>query len=216
MLLNIDRVLQLLSEGKDIAAIEKLSGASAEIIVSLISEARDIIARYEPEKSRRKITLRRRTATDDPTDLLAGAELTAVPVEGALQMYVAVSRRLKGFSAGILLSDTSDKQLGKINYHLNETTDKAALLKTIARACRIALYYRTRSLRIYIDNSMVHRIVSGKDQSPAALEAVAEIESLRSSFGSLRIELITPAANEKARYLSTKRVRRRGEQRGDG
>jgi len=92
MLLSIDRVLQLLAEGKSIQKIAELSGAEAEDVSRLIDEVRTMIDSMDKAKSRKKVILRKKgpaesepDGAEEPDDenmkeIFEGAELHAVPL----------------------------------------------------------------------------------------------------------------------------------------
>jgi len=60
MLLSIDRILQLLAEGKSIQKIAELSGTEFETVCKIIEEARKLLANHEGIKSRKKILIRKK------------------------------------------------------------------------------------------------------------------------------------------------------------
>jgi hypothetical protein len=60
MLLNMDRVLGLLAEGKDIEKIAVLASCPREDVVALIEEARTLLARHEGPRFRKKVVLKKK------------------------------------------------------------------------------------------------------------------------------------------------------------
>ena len=211
MLLSIDKVLSLLAEGKDVKKIAAAAGVEDSDVVSFIEEARRIILKYDPEKIRKKISIKKKTElTGSESELFGGTDLSAVPVESSLKVYCAVSFRNDVFAAGVLIKDVADQLLGKIHYSLTERNEKEALLSTVLKSLRIASYFKTRHLRVYIDNIPLIRLVSGKDEAaePATAELVSSVNEMISSFPDARIEILRANQNEGANYLSKKRIKK--------
>ena len=59
MLLSIDRVLQLVSEGKTIEKIAELAECNSADVVNLIEDARELINRHEKASGRKKVIIKK-------------------------------------------------------------------------------------------------------------------------------------------------------------
>jgi hypothetical protein len=98
MLLSIDRILQLISEGKSLEKIAELAACEVSDVTGLINEARELLSRHEKSLTRRKIILKKKKENpssqqshDDSyiREILNGAELSAIPVNTPIIMYIA-------------------------------------------------------------------------------------------------------------------------------
>ena len=98
MLLSIDRVLQLLGEGKSLEKIAELSNADVTDVQNVITEARDLLNSTEKAKARKKIIIKKKDlpGSDGPEtpedrtgeeEIFEGAELSAVPLGSSLVIY---------------------------------------------------------------------------------------------------------------------------------
>lgn len=56
MLLSIDRVLQLLSEGKTLDKIAEMASCETEDVTEIVEQARRILSKYEKQNSRKKLS----------------------------------------------------------------------------------------------------------------------------------------------------------------
>lgn len=211
MLLSIDKVLAMLSEGKDIEKIAVSAGTDTKDVVEFIEEARTLLMKYEPDKSRKKIVIKKKIdMSGDEIELFAGADLSAVPVESSLKIFAAVFKKTDQYASGILIKDFSDTLLGKVHYSLTDNSEKEALFSTMIKSMRIASYFKTKSLRLYIDNSPVMRLVLGKDE-PAdqrIADLLSSFHEIYSSFPDARVEILSPSQNDGAKYLSQKRIKK--------
>ena len=63
MLLSIDRVLQLLAEGKSIEKIAELANVDSNDVLAIIEEARKIVNQFDKQKSKSKIIIKKKNNT---------------------------------------------------------------------------------------------------------------------------------------------------------
>ena len=64
MLLSIDRILQLISEGKNIEKIAELAECDISEVVDIIQEARELLLKHEKAFAKRKIILKKRLSQE--------------------------------------------------------------------------------------------------------------------------------------------------------
>ena len=60
MLLSIDRVLQLLAEGKSIEKIAELANVDSNDVLAIVEEARKIVNQFDKQKSKSKIIIKKK------------------------------------------------------------------------------------------------------------------------------------------------------------
>ncbi|HEY1407099.1 MAG TPA: hypothetical protein VF857_10860 [Spirochaetota bacterium] len=215
MLLSIDKVLQLFAEGKDIEKIAELAELSVSDVRTIIEEARVLLSRHEKERSRKKIIIRKKSHAseaaerteergDDSSDhgpsFLAGAELSAVPVEDTLVMNIAVVVENNICGVGIILHDSADRQVGKMSYTLNRITEKRALLKAVERSYEIALYFRARQLRLRTHDPIFVKQFNGDiTVQDDDFKTLIDAENKKIAAGGclFRLEAVSPLSNEK-------------------
>jgi len=65
MLLSIDRVLQLLTEGKSVDKISELAKCDEKDVLVVIGEARNLLNKYEKPIARKKIILKKKIDNSD-------------------------------------------------------------------------------------------------------------------------------------------------------
>lgn len=225
MLLSIDRVLQLLSEGKSIEKIAELAQCEDENVIEVINKARTIINKYEKPIARKKIKIRKSNETENNssypdskkidadrelTKVLSGAELSAVPVDSSLTMYI------KGVSDGnsepagiaVIIHDSDDHQVGKVSSYAGRGSKYFAEYSALVRALKIAMYFKTQKLRILTDSEMLIKQVQGelevnhnylKKLYNEALSIIDEIKNFK-------IEYVSKNFNDKAYYLACKGI----------
>src|SRR3990172_12666906 len=162
MLLSIDRVLQLLAEGKSLDKIAELAHCSVPNVVEVIKEAGEIINRDEKPAARKKIMIKRSAETDGadepgvpPDDeasgnIFTGAELSTIPLNSSLTMYIdgASSGNPGPAGIGILIVDQDGRQVGKISAYIGKRTNNFPEYTALIRALKIARYFTTRVLKI--------------------------------------------------------------------
>lgn len=222
MLLSIDKVLQLLAEGKDVAKIEELSGAGYDDIVTLIEEARVLLAKHEHERSRKKLILKRKiqvpTGSDriknddsgeDLPSFLGGAELSAVPVEDLLVINIAAVERGGITGIALIIHDKEDRQVGKLSYCLRRVAARRALIRAATRAAEIAEYFRASAVRVRSNDDIFVRQINGEIyvQEPD-LKAQYEAFQTMASAGKrpCKCELLPTLSNDKTTYLAEKAI----------
>ena len=123
MLLSIDRVLQLLAEGKSVERIAELSQVRDEDVRSIIEDARRLLLEHNKARAKKKIIIDK--VKESPNgypaspeldlnvaEIFAGAELTAVPLASSLIMYVdgASSGNPGPAGIGIVIDEVSINQ----------------------------------------------------------------------------------------------------------
>ena len=224
MLLSIDRVLQLLAEGKDVVKISELSGASPDDIANVIEDARSLLARHEKEKSRKKVIIKKKVhsvndvsridngsadADDSLPSFLEGAELSAVPVEDTLVINIAAVERGGICGIAIIIHDNADRQVGKLSYYLRRVPARRALIRASIRAYEIAAYFRATSVKIRSNDDIFVRQING--------EIYVQEDDLQQQYDSFhsvakkgpskyRCEIIPTLQNDKATYLAEKAI----------
>lgn len=222
MLLSIDKILQLFSEGKDIEKIAELAEISVPDVRGIIEEARSLLARHEKERSRKKIIIRKKTHTSETSDrtdtgesetqgenpsFLIGAELAAVPVEDTLVLNIAVHAERGLCGVAIIMHDANDRQVGKMSYTLNRINEKAALLKAIERSVEIAKYFRATQLRLRCHEEIFIKQFNGDisiqdDDFRSAVELLnKKIAAEKFSF---RLEPVSRLSNEKTDFMAVR------------
>ncbi len=220
MLLSIDRVLQLLAEGKSLQKISELSGADVEDVKNVIGEARRIIDSLDKAKGRKKIILKRKSPVDSDLsgeeepgeehmkEIFDGAELSAVPLGSSLVIYVdGASRGNPGPAGiGIVINDSDDRQVGKVCAYIGEQTNNFAEYTALIRALKIAIYYKTRVLRIRTDSELVVKQLKGeyKVNNENIRPLYNEAVKLKKLINSCKIEHVSRNFNDKADYLAKK------------
>lgn len=218
MLLSIDKVLQLLSEGKDITKIAELADTGEDEVVKIIEDARDIVNRYDRARSRKKVIIKKTdkdtvrnlssNEVDITSEIFEGAELSAVPWESALTIYTdGASRGNPGPSGiGIVIYDQDDRQVGKVSSYLGNKTNNQAEYQALIRALRIALYFKTKVLKVRTDSELIVKQVTGeyKVSNSNIINLYEEVIRLKKQFKNCKIEHVTRNFNDKADYLAKK------------
>jgi len=217
MLLSIDRVLHLIINGKSLDKIAELADCSVDDVKQILEESRTLIHRHEKNISKKKIILRKhkidesdQDGEDDETtrDIFDGAELTTVPLGSTLTMYVdGASKGNPGPAGiGIVIHDSDDRQVGKVSARLGIGTNNFAEYQALIRALRIAIYFKTKKLKIRTDSELIVRQIEGTYSVKNKLiqkyydTAIALIKKIPNC----RIEHVTRNFNEKADYLAKK------------
>lgn len=217
MLLSIDRVLQLLAEGKSLEKISELASCEVSDVVGLIEEARELINRHEKVSGRRKVIIKKKNAgsesdttgpdADAAREVLGGAELAAIPVNSSLTMYV------NGYSdpetgnagIGIVIFDREDRQVGKVCDFIGKRSPAAAEYVSMIRALKLAEYFRVSELKIRTDSEkIVRQVKSGKKSPSEHKELFEDVLRLISGINNVRVEQISSSQNDKADYLAKK------------
>jgi len=218
MLLSIDRVLQLISEGKNIEKIAELADCDVTDVSALIEEAREHLAKSDRTFSKRKIILKKKKtlsadiiSNTDQTyikEILTGAELAAIPVNTPLTMNVgAFSSGNPGHSGiGIIIFDQEERQVGKVSDYTGKRTIVSADYAVFIRALKLAVYFQVSELKIRTDSeAIVRQLVSDfKTKDSEVLKFLSETTPLIEKVKKFKVEHIVKSSNDKAIYLATK------------
>jgi len=218
MLLSIDRVLQLISEGKNIEKIAELAECEPDDVVTLIEEARELLSKNEKNFSKRKVILKKKKQenTENITvvnqnyikEILNGAELAAIPVNTPLTMNVGgVSSGNPGHSGiGIIIFDQDDRQVGKVSEYIGKRTGPGAEHVVFVRALKLAIYFQVSELKIRTDSeAIVRQLVDDfKTKDSDTLKFISEAALLIKKIKKFKVEHIVKSSNDKAIYLATK------------
>jgi ribonuclease HI len=214
MLLSIDRVMQLIIEGKSIEKIAELAGCAADDVKHVLEECRQLLQKHEKILSKKKVIIKRQrdnlSENDDDhiKDIFEGAELSAVPLGSSLTMYIdgASSGNPGPSGIGIVIHDSEDRQVGKVSARLGYATNNVAEYSALIRALKIAIYYETKRLRIRTDSQLIVKQIEGeysvKNDTMLKLYNVA-IELMK-KIPNCKIEHVTRSLNDKADYLAKK------------
>ncbi len=223
MLLSIDRVLKLLAEGKSLEKIAELAHCEIKDVVNVIEEAILIIDKYEKQFSRKKIIIKKGSESheEEHTDngeneqsieslLFEGAELSTIPLNSSLTMYVdgASSGNPGPAGIGIVIFDHDGRQIGKISSYIGTRTNNYAEYSALIRALKIAIYFKAKVVKIRTDSELVVKQISGdfkvKNDQIKKLHDLAV--SLLKSIDNCKIEHVPRSQNDKADYLAKKAI----------
>ncbi len=217
MLLSIDRVLQLLAEGKSLEKIAELSDVDVSEIQSVIEEARKIILEYDKQRAKSKIIVKKKSSITQDKDeservsenIFDGLEvLSTIPTESVLTMYIdGASKGNPGHAGiGIVIYDGDDRLVGKVSAYIGKKTNNQAEYTALLRAIQLALYFKTKTLKIRSDSELVVRQLSGEYQvSNANIKKLYEkVMDLKKQIPNVKIEHVMRNFNEKADFLAKK------------
>jgi len=222
MLLSIDRVLQLLAEGKSLEKISEMASCKPEDVSEIVEKGRKILAKYEKQTSRKKIILkkkefeRREFAEEDETSLIfSGSELSAVPVGSVLTIYLAAfnddDKKTSGF--GLTIHDKEDRQVGKVSYFCGKCSESIALYRSVLRAVKIGNYFSSKVIKIRNDNETFLKQASGDIvvEDPALKRIIDEISGEMKKDIKYLFEPVSKVPVEKAKFLAKRAIEQRGE-----
>jgi ribonuclease HI len=218
MLLSIDRVLQLIGEGKSIDRIAELAECDLSDVKTLIEEARELLIKHEKNFSRKKIIFKKKKTEniDQDTDIeknyikeiLAGAELAAIPVNTPLTMYSGgISSGNPGHAGiGIVIFDNEDRQVGKVSDYIGQRTNITAEYTAFLRSLKLADYFQVSELKLRTDSEAIIRQLAPdfKTNNSEILKFIKEANSLIKKIKKFKIEHIPKNLNDKAIYLAKK------------
>ena len=218
MLLSIDRVLQLIAEGKNTEKIAELADCDATDVAVLIEEARELLSKHEKTFSKRKVIIKKKISEnpDNNTsseqnyikEILNGAELAAIPVNTPLTMNVGgVSNGNPGHAGiGIIIFDQEDRQVGKVSDYIGKRTGPSAEYSVFIRALKLALYFQASELRIRTDSEAIVRqlVAEFKTKDSEILNFLKEAAPLITKIHKFKVEHIVKSSNDKAIYLAKK------------
>jgi hypothetical protein len=211
MLLNIDRVLTYLSEGKDIKKIAEMAKVEPADVVNIITEARELLSKHEGERSRRKITIQKKSTYERTSngidEILRTGEISAVRVEDSLILYVAVKSKLIHSTAGVFINDGEDRQVGRLHYNINEKNEIKALYMAMTDAVKVAKFFKSKSVRVKFDNEYLNNQLEGKTKCAPDVEKLREALMQESKNIRCSFELIHEQTNDKAQSIAAKRVK---------
>jgi ribonuclease HI len=218
MLLSIDRVLQLLAEGKSVEKIAELASCSADDVMGVISSARKFINSRDRKYAKKKIILKKTREKEnfvnendsaDSTnikDILKGAELHAVPLESYLVIYTKgkKSRETGNAGIGIVIYDKENRQVGKVSINIGNQDEKTAEYTAIIKALKIAEYFKAHETSIRTDSEIIIKQVNGEYEVTSDLlrEMLEKVNTLKSGLRNCRFEHVKGNLNEKANYVA--------------
>lgn len=223
MLLSIDRVLKLLAEGKSLEKISELAHCEPKDVVNVIEEAILIINKYEKQFSRKKIIIKKghddheediAEVGDDKqsieSQLFEGAELSTIPLNSSLTMYVdgASSGNPGPAGIGIVILDHDGRQVGKISSYVGTRTNNYAEYTALIRALRIAIYFKATVVKIRTDSELVVKQILGeyKVKNDQIKKLHDQASALFKSIDNCKIEHVPRSQNDKADYLAKKAI----------
>jgi ribonuclease HI len=220
MLLSIDRVLKLLAEGKSLEKIAELAHCNVKDVSDVIGKAISILDRHEKPIARKKIIIKKSPdehddnpgenpdASSTESVLFEGAELSTIPLNSSLTMYVdgASSGNPGPAGIGIVIFDQDGRQVGKISSYIGNRTNNFAEYTALIRALKIAKYFKTNVLKIRTDSELVVKQIKGeyKVKNDQIKQLYDQAISLTRSISSCKIEHIPREQNDKADYLAKK------------
>lgn len=213
MLLNIERVLKMLAEGKSAEKIAGNAGVAIEEVYALIEEARKIVLRHEGTRAKKKVLIKKPKAGEPAMeklpvkdDLLLGAELSAIPLGSSLTFYTdgASSGNPGPAGIGIVIFDADNRQVGKVSLYIGETTNNIAEYQAVIRALRIAQNFQAKNVRVRTDSELIVRQINGqyKVKNEGLIPLHEEAIALIKRFPSVKVEYIPRDQNQKADFLA--------------
>lgn len=218
MLLSIDRLLQMIAEGKNIDKIAEQADCEVTDVVALIEEARILLKKHDKNSAKRKIILKKKQSNATPNDsenedeyireILAGSELTAIPVNTRLTMYTCgISSGDQGHAGiGIVIHDRENRQVGKVSDYIGQRSAISAEYSAFIRALKLADYFKADELIIRTDSEFITRqlTVKYKTDSPEILKYLKESETYIKNIRKFKVEFISKNLNDKAEFLARK------------
>lgn len=219
MILTIDRVLQLLSEGKTIDKISQMASCDDSDVVAVIEDARELLRKHEKNASRKKIILKKKASSEiniarseeedrEVREILSGAELSVIPVNSSLVIYAGAESKGNPGNAGIgiVVFDSSDRQIGKVSDYIGVTTKLTADFMAVIRALKMAAYFQARDVKIRTDSEVLVKQVNGsmKMNNPNLLRYHEKLMMLLARNNNVKIEYIAEHHNDKARFFALK------------
>jgi len=220
MLLSIDRVLQLLAEGKSIEKIAELANVDSNDVLAIIEEARKIVNQFDKQKSKSKIIIKKKNKikTQIPmetkekeieSEIFDGFEVVStIPTESVLTMYVdGASKGNPGPAGiGIVIYNNDDQFVGKVSSYIGKKTNNQAEYVALIRAMLIAIYFKTKFLKIRSDSELVVRQLLGEYQinNSQIKKLYDKVMELKKQMPNFKIEHVMRNFNERADYLAKK------------
>lgn len=217
MLLSIDRLLQLISEGKSLDKIAELADCEITDVTGLLNEARELLAKHDKAHSKRKIIIKKKkeaepsSQTYDDTyvrEILNGAELSAIPVNTPIVMYIdGESESDPGHAGiGIVIFDKENRQIGKVCDYAGIRTGIAAEYLSLIRALKLAIYFQASEVKIRTDSDIIIRQFTGKtrDNFSDTQKFIDEVKKLTAKLSNFKLEHVSRSQNDKADFLAKK------------
>ncbi|MFW5770588.1 MAG: ribonuclease HI family protein, partial [Spirochaetota bacterium] len=95
---------------------------------------------------------------------------------------------------------------GKVASYLGHATNNQAEYKAIIRALKIAIYFKTKVLKIRTDSELIVKQVKGeyKVSNKNIVQLYEEVQRLKKQINNCKIEHVTRNLNDKADYLAKK------------
>lgn len=217
MILTIDRVLQLLSEGKTIDKISDLASCGESDVIAVIDDARKLLLKHEKISSRKKIIIRKKPDSvpvpaqsyedeKKARELLSGAELSVIPINASLVIYAgAVSAGNPGNAGiGIVILDSNDRQIGKVSDFIGARTKVTAAYMAVIRALQLAEYFQAKDVKIRTDAEILVKHIDGTVQitNKNLLRYYENLMDLLSRNIEAKIEYIPEHQNDKAKFFA--------------
>ena len=219
MLLSIDRVLQLLSEGKSSAKIAELADCTEEDILAVIAKARVLLAKHEKEAGKRKIIVKKKSNDDvsrqniddeNIKKLLAVAELAAIPTGSKLTFYVAGMTVMphKHAGIGIVIHDNEARQVGKLSMYIGKADKFSVIYTGVIHSMQIASYLGAKDVRLRISSGTLRKHFNNEININDEKLAVQrdEVKTFMNKFANCALETISVNQNDKAMFLASKAI----------
>ena len=197
-----------------------MAHCSVTDVVEVVEEAIKIINRHEKPIARKKIIIkkivdpgeiRNSEGTGENAeirDIFAGAELSTIPLNSSLTMYIdgASSGNPGPAGIGIVIIDQDDRQVGKISSYIGKRTNNFAEYTALIRALKVALYFKTKILKIRTDSELIVKQMNGeyKVRNDQIKKLYDQASELKKSIKTCKIEHIPRTFNDKADYLAKK------------
>ena len=220
MLLSIDRVLQLLAEGKSIEKIAELANVDSNDVLAIIEEARKIVNQFDKQKAKTKIIIKKKNNVNTQipmetkekeieSEIFDGFEVVStIPTESVLTMYVdGASKGNPGPAGiGIVIYNNDDQFVGKVSSYIGKKTNNQAEYVALIRAMLIAIYFKTKFLKIRSDSELVVRQLLGEYQvnNSQIKKLYDKVMELKKQIPNFKIEHVMRNFNERADYLAKK------------
>jgi len=215
MLLSIDRVLQLLIEGKSIDKISEQAHCSEDEVINILSDAKNLLLKYEKPVTRKKIILKKNKNKDSDKDqeidsILFGAELSAVPYESSLIFYVHGKSTGKPGPAGmgIVIIDKDQHQVGKVSLSISRATSNECLIKAITRSIELAARFNPTAVKIRFSDEFILQLLLNErtTENKYMIKLIDDYSNAMKKITNLTLELIPIHQNDKASYLAEKAI----------
>jgi ribonuclease HI len=225
MLLSINKVLQMLAEGKSSEKISEIAGCAPEDIYMVIDRARNLLAKYEKEESRRKIIIRKKNPeyneefqNDDYglsqiKNMFQSIELAPIPFSDILIVDCSSFSDDRTGESGIalILYGRDSLQVGKLAGTIRNKNKKVIPLISILRALKIGEIYKAKKLIIRTDSEnsvkMINRLIIDRTESINSL--LTQIDDSVKKLTEVKIEHAGEGAIQKAYYLAEKAIQDR-------